>query len=116
MLGCRDTALHVAAASKGARTRAAMVLFLIAERADVNKANKKGCATRQRARRPRRRACCAVSGVSGSPGCRYTALHYAAMSGHTDAAVPLLVGGADQTIKTKDGLVLSGYVTSSRIG
>ena len=46
MLGCRDTALHVAAASKGAHARAAMVSFLIAERADVNKANKKGCATR----------------------------------------------------------------------
>jgi hypothetical protein len=42
--GRRNTALHAAAASKGAHTRAAMVSFLIAERADVNKANKKGCA------------------------------------------------------------------------
>jgi hypothetical protein len=45
--GCRNTALHVAAASKGAHTRAAMVAFLIAERADVGKANKKGCAAQR---------------------------------------------------------------------
>jgi hypothetical protein len=32
------------------------------------------------------------------------------MNGHTDAAVPLLVGGADQTIKNKDGLILGGCV------
>jgi hypothetical protein len=49
-LGCRNTALHVAAASKKANTRPAMVLFLIAERADASKANKKGCVTQQRAR------------------------------------------------------------------
>ncbi len=41
----------MAAASKHANTRAAMVLFLIAERADASKANKKGCVTQQRARR-----------------------------------------------------------------
>ncbi len=44
MLGCRNTALHVAVTSKRVHGRAAMVTFLIAERADVNKANKKGCA------------------------------------------------------------------------
>ena len=47
MLGCRNTALHAATASKGAHTRAAMVSFLIAERADVNQANKKGCAAQR---------------------------------------------------------------------
>jgi hypothetical protein len=55
VLGRRNTALHVAASSKRANGRAAMVAFLIAERADVGKANKKGCAAQQRARRPRPR-------------------------------------------------------------
>jgi hypothetical protein len=52
---CRNTALHVAASSKRANRRTAMVAFLIAERADVSKANKQGCAAQQRARRPRPR-------------------------------------------------------------
>jgi hypothetical protein len=55
--GCRNTALHVAASSKRANGRAAMVAFLIAERADVSKANKQGCAQRSSERggpRPRR--------------------------------------------------------------
>ncbi len=45
--GRRNTALHAAAASKSAHARAAMVSFLIAERADVNRANKKGCAAQR---------------------------------------------------------------------
>ncbi len=40
--GCRNTALHVAAARTPAHARAAMVAFLIAERADATKANKQG--------------------------------------------------------------------------
>ncbi len=36
------------------------------------------------------------------PG-RSTALHYAAEYGSTKSAVPLLVGGADQTITSKEG-------------
>jgi hypothetical protein len=43
----RNTALHVAAASKHATGRAAMVSFLIAERADVNQANNKGFAAQR---------------------------------------------------------------------
>jgi hypothetical protein len=104
----------VAAAAKCADLRAAMVQFLIAERADVNKANQKGCAALQRA------MCCAVlecaearlrlaTDISGTSSGRYTALHCAAMNGHTDAAVPLLVGGAKQHVKNKDGLIMSGY-------
>ncbi len=52
--GCRNTALHVAAARAPANARAAMVAFLIAERADATKANKQGCAARRStgARRP----------------------------------------------------------------
>ena len=58
--GCRNTALHVAAARTPANARAAMVAFLIAERADVSKANKNGCAAQQRARRPPPTPCCAM--------------------------------------------------------
>jgi hypothetical protein len=91
-----------------------MVSFLIADRANVNKANNKGCAAQQRARRAGvlRRLFCSGSliDISGSLPCRYTALHCAAVNGHTNAAVPLLVGGADETIKNKDGLILGGYV------
>ncbi len=52
MLGCRNTALHDAASSKLVNRRGAMVSFLIAERADVNQANKKGCVTEQRPASP----------------------------------------------------------------
>ena len=37
------------------------------------------------------------------------------MHGHTDAAVPLLVGGADQSIKNNDGLIMSGYAVFTNI-
>ncbi len=50
----------MAASSKRANGRAAMVAFLIAERADVSKANKNGCAAQQRARRPPPTPCCAI--------------------------------------------------------
>jgi hypothetical protein len=36
------------------------------------------------------------------------------MNGHTDAAVPLLVGGADQSIKTNDGLLLSWFAVLAK--
>ncbi len=122
MLGGRNTALHVAAASKRADGHGAIVSFLIAERADVNQANKNGCAAQLRARRPRRRrvspSCSALrrqlrsmTDLQGSPSGRYTALHYAAINGNTDAAVRLLVSGADQNIKNNDGIIMSGYAT-----
>ena len=55
----RNAPLHIAALNK----RATMVLFLIAELADVTKANKAGCVTRTAAQRAPSNACafsCAI--------------------------------------------------------
>jgi hypothetical protein len=41
--------------------------------------------------------------IAPAPSGRWTALHWAAYKGSTKSAVPLLVGGADQTITDNDG-------------
>ncbi len=82
--------------------RHAIVEKLIVARADLNtKINCNGCAL--------------PLGLSGdlvgrrlcrlrlAPSGRWTALHWAAGNGHTKSAVPLLVGGADQTITDNQG-------------
>ena len=50
----RNAAVHVAASNK----RAAMLLFLIAEKADVTKTNTKGCACRRSTNSPARLQLC----------------------------------------------------------
>jgi hypothetical protein len=91
------TALMAAAAND----HHAIVEQLVVARADLNSKNDKGCAL------PRgpsggvvgRRLCRLRLAPSG----RWTALHYAAIMGYTKSAVPLLVGGADQTITNYEG-------------
>jgi ankyrin repeat protein len=41
--------------------------------------------------------------IAPAPSGRDTALHCAAIHGHTKSAVPLLVGGADQTVTDNSG-------------
>ncbi len=83
--------------------RHAIVDKLVVARADLNAKNRgiNGCAL------PRgpsgdlvgRRLCRLRLAPSG----RDTALHWAAYKGYTKSAVPLLVGGADQTVTNNDG-------------
>jgi ankyrin repeat protein len=82
----------------------AIVQRLLGARADVNTKDNRGCALPSA--RPaalsaagRWGADCACACASG----RYTALHWAAYNGCTKSAVPLLVGGADQTITNNHG-------------
>jgi hypothetical protein len=41
--------------------------------------------------------------IAPAPSGRRTALHIAAYNGRTRSTVPLLVGGADQTVTNNDG-------------
>ena len=80
----------------------AIVRALVDARADVNTENNDGCAfpgPSARVGGGRRSPIAPVPAPSG----RYTALHHAAMNGHTNVAVPLLIGGADQTMKDTGG-------------
>ena len=79
----------------------AIVARLVAARADLNTKLRDGCAL--------------PLGPSGdvvgrrlcrlrlAPSGRFTALHYAAANGRTKSAVPLLVGGADETVTNNEG-------------
>jgi hypothetical protein len=80
----------------------AIVEALLGARADVNtKERINGCVF------PARRAVSAVADgrqcAVPPPSGRNTALHWAALNGSIGAAVPLLVGGADQHIPRNDG-------------
>jgi ankyrin repeat protein len=84
------------------RDRPAIVEQLVVARADVNaKRNISGCAHFPRpVRRPRWSP---TVPIAPAPSGRDTALHCAAYHGRTESAVPLLVGGADQTITNNEG-------------
>ena len=86
---------------KAARNdRHAIVGKLLDARADVNTKGIGGCAL---PRRPVRRRSVGGGRLRRAPSGRATALHYAAIYGHTKSAVALLVGGADRTITDNDG-------------
>jgi ankyrin repeat protein len=84
----------------------AIVEKLVVARADVNTKNNSGCAL------PLgpsgggvgwRRRWLPTAPIAPAPSGRNTALHIAAYYGCTNAAVRLLVGGADQTITNMQG-------------
>ncbi len=75
---------------------------LIVARADLSTKNSNGgCAHSPRPVRRRRRS--PTLPIAPAPSGRFTALHWAACWGRTKSAVPLLVGGADQTITDNQG-------------
>ncbi len=75
---------------------------LVVAHADLNtKHSSSGCAHSPRHVRRRRRS--PTAPIAPAPSGRHTALHYAAYHGSTESAVPLLVGGADQTVTNNSG-------------
>ncbi len=85
-----------------ANDRPAIVEKLVVARADVNtKDSSLGCALPlgPSGDLVGRRLCRLRLAPSG----RWTALHFAAWNGCTKSAVPLLVGGADQTVTNNEG-------------
>jgi hypothetical protein len=81
--------------------RPAIVEQLVVARADLNTKSSDGCAL---PRGPSSGICRSPTvPIAPAPSGRYTALHCAAYRGCTESAVPLLVGGADQTITDNDG-------------
>ena len=79
----------------------AIVGKLVDARADVNtKGIHGGCAL---PRRPVRRRSVGGGPTAPAPSGRATALHFAAIYGHTKSAVALLAGGADRTSTNNDG-------------
>jgi hypothetical protein len=79
----------------------AIVEQLVVARADLNTKNNYGCALPRRPVRRCRRS--PTLPIAPAPSGRRTALHRAAYKGSTKSAVPLLVGGADQTVTNDDG-------------
>ncbi len=75
---------------------------LIVARADLSTKDRgNGCAHSPQPVRRRRRS--PTLPIAPAPSGRGTALHFAAYGGCTESAVPLLVGGADQTITDNRG-------------
>jgi hypothetical protein len=93
-----DTAVMLAAIND----HHAIVERLVVARADLNtKHSRHGCAL---ARGPSGDICWSPTlPIVPAPSGRFTALHLAARWGYTKSAVPLLVGGADQTVTDKIG-------------
>jgi hypothetical protein len=79
----------------------AIVGALVGACADVSTKENSGCAF------PAWLGVLAVADARAAPSGRWTALHYAAHYGFIGAAVPLLVGGADQRITDKHGYAVS---------
>jgi hypothetical protein len=78
---------------------------LVAARADLNTKSSYGCAHSPRP--VRRRRWSLTLPIAPAPSDRSTALHIAAVNGYTKSTVPLLVpllvGGADQTVTNNNG-------------
>ncbi len=84
-----------------ANDRPAIVEQLVVARADLNTKDSGGCAL---PRGPSGGVCRSPTlPIAPAPSGRDTALHCAAYNGHTESAVPLLVGGADRTITNNAG-------------
>jgi hypothetical protein len=95
--------------------RDAIVRKLVEARADVNTKSNAGCAFSARS--------ALVGGAptvpAPAPSGRRTALHHAAFRGNTEAAVALLVGGADQSITDCLGYRCAAHIRATaahRIG